>query len=143
MATFLAVKKLQALYAVDASGEAVMRSIAQGEIVGIEIRRPRNVQFHRKLFAMLSIILENQDYYRSIDDLLDVCKIRCGHYRVVETKLGQVLIPSSISFAAMDEVAFAEFYDKAVAWVATEVIPGLERHDVDEEVRAALLTFGE
>ena len=143
MAKFLAAKKLRALYAIDEQGEAAMRNIGQGEIVGVEIKRPRNVRFHRKFFAMLSIILQNQDYYKSIDDLLCVCKLRTGHCHSVMTKLGEVQIPDSISFAAMDDVAFSAFYDRAVAWVCQEVIPGLERKHLDEEVKAELLAFGE
>src|SRR3972149_7155900 len=110
MVSFLVFKKLRGLYAIDEPGEAAMRSIGQGEIISIELRRPRNVQFHRKYFAMLSIILANQDYYKSIDDLLDVCKIRVGHCRTIVTRDGEIKVPMSISFAAMDDVAFASFY---------------------------------
>ena len=142
MAKYLAVKKFKALHPIDAEGEAVLRNIGQGEIISIEIKRPRNVLFHRKLFALLSIILENQEFYASIEDLLDVAKIRAGHVRVIETKLGQVLVPKSISFASMDDIQFQAFYDKVMVWVCTEVIPGLSRHDLDEEVRQQLLEFG-
>lgn len=83
MASFLMVKKLRGLYAIDDAGEAALRSIGQGEIIGVEIRRPRNVQFHRKFFCMLSIILENQSYYKSMDDLLSVAKLAVGHCRGV------------------------------------------------------------
>ena len=143
MASFLMAKKLRGLYAIDEAGESAMRSIGQGEIISVEVKRPRNVQFHRKFFAMLSIILANQDYYKSIDDLLDVCKIRTGHCRTIVTRDGEVKVPMSISFAAMDDVAFAAFYDRAVAWVVTEVIPGLKRRDLDEEVEAQLVAFGD
>mgnify|MGYP001576487379 CR=1 FL=1 len=141
MATFLLVKKLSALHPFDEFGEAAMRNIGQGEIVSVEVKRPRNLRFHRKFFAMLSIILSNQDYYKSTDDLLDVCKLRVGHCRTLQTKLGQVQIPKSISFAAMDDVAFADFYDRACDWVCSEVIPGLKRKDLDQEVEAQLLAF--
>ena len=142
MADCLVVKKLKALHPIDAEGEAVLRNLGQGEIVRVEIKRPRNVLFHRKLFALLTIILDNQEFYKSIEDLLDVAKIRAGHVRVVETKMGQVLVPKSISFASMDDVAFANFYDRVIVWVVTEVIPGLKRKDLDEAVEAELLEFG-
>ncbi|MDZ4248654.1 MAG: DUF1367 family protein [Candidatus Nanopelagicales bacterium] len=143
MARIMLVKKLSALYPVDEEAQAVMRTIGQGEIIATEIRRPRNLAFHRRLFAMLHIVLENQTYYKSMDDLLDVAKLAVGHYRTIGTKWGDVRIPSSISFAAMDQPAFQEFYDKVVEWVTREVIPGLRRSDLDEEVEAQLLAFGE
>ena len=139
----LVAKKLRGLYPIDESGEAVLQKIGQGEIVTIELKRERNIPHHRKFFAMLSIILQNQDSYKSMDDLLDVCKIRIGHCRTVQTKSGEVKIPKSISFAAMDQSQFEAFYDRAIAWVVTEVVPGLERQTLDDEVRAALLGFGD
>ena len=143
MASFIAVKKLKALYPVDEAGEAILRTLAQGELVTLELKRPRNLQFHQKFFAMLSIILANQDYYKSIDDLLDVCKLAVGHCRTIRTKQGDVKIPMSISFAALDDSSFADFYDRVIVWVCTEVIPGLKRGDLDEAVEAELLRFGD
>ena len=142
MTRILVVKNLGALRPVDDAGEAVLRRIGQGEIVTVELKRERNVQHHRKLFAMLQIVLENQDYYKSIDDILDVCKLRIGHVRTVATKQGEVKIPSSISFAAMDQDAFNDFYNRACGWVVSEVIPGLQRKHLDAEVEAKLMAFG-
>src|SRR3990167_11307330 len=143
MARALMVKSLQSLHPADDSARGLLHTIGQGEIVSVEISRPRNVQFHRKYFAMLKIVLDNQNHYKSIDDLLDVCKLAVGHYRTIETKHGLVKIPSSISFAAMDAAGFQVFYDKAVTWDASDVIPGLRRQDLDAEVEAQLLAFGE
>ena len=139
---FLMVKRLAGLYPVDATGEAAVRRFGLGELISVQVTRPRNAQFHRKFFAMLKIILDNQEYYKSIDDLLDICKLRTGHFRTVQTKDGDVRIPKSISFASMDETAFADFYDRACGWVISEVIPGLQRGDLDEEVAAQLMEFG-
>lgn len=142
MVKILVVKKLSGLYPVDESGEAVIRKFGLGEIVSIDVTRPRNVAFHRKFFAMLHIILQNQDHYKSMDALLTVCKLATGHYYTVETKSGLVKIPDSISFAGMDETKFADFYDRACTWVVEEVIPGLDRQGLNDEVRMKLQDFG-
>jgi hypothetical protein len=120
-----------------------LRKFGLGEIISVEVKRPRNLMFHRKFFAMLHIILQNQEYYKSIDDLVDVCKLRTGHCRTIATKEGDVQVPSSISFAAMDDTNFADFYDRACNWVVTEVIPGLQRHHLDAEVEESLQNFGQ
>ena len=143
MTSFIAVKKLKALYPADDAGEAILRTLAQGELVEITLRRPRNLRFHKKFFAMLSIILQNQDHYKSVDDLLDVAKLAVGHCRTIRTKQGDVKIPMSISFAALDDAGFQAFYDRVVVWVCGEVIPGLKRGDLDEAVEAELLQFGD
>ena len=139
---FLVVKNLGALRPVDEAGEAVFRHIAQGEVVTVELKRERNIMHHRKLFAMLQLVLDNQEHYKSIEDLLDVAKLRTGHVRTVQTRDGEVRIPRSISFAALDQDGFNDFYNRACAWVVDEVIPGLKRKDLDAEVEAKLLAFG-
>ena len=140
---FLAVKRLGSLQPADEAGEAAIRKLGLGELVTVEVKRPRNGKFHRKFFAMLQIILQNQEHYQSIDDLLDVCKLRTGHCRAIQTKQGEVKIPKSISFSAMDDTEFADFYDRACGWVCNEVIHGLERRHLDEEVAAQLRNFGQ
>ena len=142
MARFLAAKTLGGLRPTDEAGESVLRKVGLGEVVAVDVKRPRNVRFHRKLFAMLHVILANQDHYKSLDDMLDVCKLRTGHCKTLQTRQGEVRIPKSISFAAMDDVEFGDFYDRACAWVVQEVIPGLERKHLDEEVAERLREFG-
>ena len=139
---FLAVKRLSGLQPVDEAGETAMRKMGLGEVLTVEVKLARNVRFHAKFFAMLQLILANQDHYKSLEDLLDVCKLRTGHCRTIQTKQGEVRIPESISFAAMDDTEFADFYDRACYWIVTEVVPGLERQHLDEEVAARLLEFG-
>ena len=119
----------------------MLSKIGAGEIVKAEIKRPRNVRFHRKLFAMLTIILNNQDHYRSVEDLLDVAKLRIGHVRVIQTKQGEVRIPASISFSALDDHEFGKIYNRICDWVCEEVLPGLRRADLDEEVANELMEF--
>jgi hypothetical protein len=142
MAKIRLVKRLGALYPYDEAGEAVLRRLAPGEIVEAQVTRPRNPQFHAKFFAMLQIVLENQEYYTSMDDLLDVCKLSIGHSKIIKTRRASFAIPKSISFANMDDIEFGAFYDAACNWVLTEVIPGLERHHLDDAVREQLLEFG-
>ncbi len=135
------VKRLGAFRPTDDEGTEAMRKIGDGELVRVRWTRPRNIRFHRKFFAMLQIILANQEHYKSIDDLLDVCKLRIGHVRTVETAKGIERFPASISFANMDETAFGEFYERAIDWMLTEVIPGLQRQHLDAEVEDQLIGF--
>ena len=135
------VKRLGAFRPTDDQGIEAVRKIGDGELVKVTWTRPRNARFHRKFFAMLQIILANQEHYQSVDDLLDVCKLRIGHVRVVETARGIEKFPASISFANMDETAFGEFYERAITWMLAEVIPGLQRQHLDAEVEDQLIRF--
>ncbi len=135
------VKRLGALRPTDDSGAEAMRKIGDGELVKVSWSRPRNIRFLRKFFAMLQIILANQEHYKTTDELLNVCKLRIGHITVVQTQQGEERWPKSISFAAMDESEFSAFYNRAIDWMLTEVIPGLQRQHLDSEVEAELMGF--
>jgi hypothetical protein len=135
------VKRLGAFRPTDDEGTEVMRKIGDGELVKVTWTRPRNIRFHNKFFVMLGIVLKNQEHYKSMDDLLDVCKISIGHIRLIDTRTGWARVPKSISFANMGETEFSEFYDRAVDWVLSEVIPGLQRQHLDAEVETELIGF--
>ena len=139
--SLIMVKHLGALRPTDEQGVEVLRKVWSGEAIKCTITRPRNIKFHNKFFAMLGIVLKNQEHYASMDELLGVCKIRIGHVTVVSTGYGTEKWPKSISFAAMDETEFSAFYDRAVDWVLREVIPGLQRQHLDAEVEAELIGF--
>lgn len=126
---------------VDEAGQEAMTKIKEGAVVQVEVKKPRNVYFHRKFFAMLNLIFQNQDAYKSVDALLAVCKLGIGHVDVIQTRQGEVRLPKSISFAAMDNTEFSDFYDRAVNWMLEEVIPGLRRQDLDEEIEQQLMEF--
>lgn len=134
-------KRMGALVPADERAEDALRKIALNTTIKARISAPRNVFFHRKFFAMLNIVLKNQSLYPSLDLLLSVCKLATGHAEVIQTKHGNVAIPKSISFAKMDELAFNEFYDRAVQWVLVDVIPGLQRNELDSEVETELKAF--
>jgi hypothetical protein len=135
------VKRLGAFRPTDDKGIEAMQKIGDGELVKVIWSRPRNIRFHNKFFAMLGIVLKNQEHYASMDELLGVCKLRVGHVTIVQTPQGEEQWPKSISFAKMDETEFSAFYDKAVDWVLKDVIPGLQRQHLDAEVEAELIGF--
>jgi hypothetical protein len=135
-------KELGVLRPANAPAEAAMQKIKLGSEVRVEIKRPRNIRHHKKFFAMLKIVFENQEHYQSMDVLLGVCKLATGWADVVQTKHGTVGLPKSIAFHKMNAEQFEQFYERAVDWVAQEVIPGLQRGDLDESVERELLNFG-
>ena len=137
------VKNLSSLHPVGDDSEKFLRRLGQGELVLVDARKPRNSAHHRKFFAMLNLVLQTQDHYNSMDVLLGVCKLAIDHADVVETKsMGILKLPKSISFAALSQSEFEDIYDRSCNWVCTEVIPGLQRFDLDERVEAELLAFG-
>jgi len=140
MAVFLAAKKFKALYPVDDTGEEVVSRLGQGEIVTVEIKRPRNGRMHRLFWALASLTWEQIDHaeYPTAEDLVTHLKIVTGHYDrceiVFEGKHYPVLTPKSISFAAMDQTAFDAFFDRCCIWILANVLPGVTREDLRDEL---------
>jgi hypothetical protein len=60
VADLIMVKRLGALRPVDDAGEELLNSLPIGTPVKIKITRSRNLNHHRRLFALLQIVFENQ-----------------------------------------------------------------------------------
>ena len=127
-------KDFGCLRAADARAEQFMGRVKFGDVVLLEARRPRNVAHHRKFFAMLQKVFENQLHYKDVEEILVAFKFAIGHTKKIKTARGIIEVPLSISFAAMDQDQFNEFYDKAVDFVCAEVIPGLKKEELAKEL---------
>jgi len=107
----------------DGESSRSLSDIAVGEVVQCEIKRPRNLRFHRMFFAVLHKAHENlpEDLalkYPSIDSLLIAVKIGIGMLDLFETPNGKVYpLVKSISFESMDEDEFHRFYRDAVSYL--------------------------
>jgi len=114
--------------------EELLREWKDGDLMTVDVRKPRNLAHHAKFFALLQLIHENQDHYKSVDEILTVFKFHVGHTERIKTRHGIIEIPLSISFAKMDQTAFDGFYSKALDFVVSEVIPGLEKESLEREL---------
>lgn len=90
------------------------KKIHAGEMVSCEITRPRNIEFHKKFFALLNMGFDNQEFYDNFEDFRAVMILKAGFYHTIKTDKGIVYMPKSISFAKMDELEFEELYDKMI-----------------------------
>lgn len=141
MATkIMLAKQFGALRPIDTAGEEVISNMGNGEIVSVEIKRPRNVGHHRKLFALLGLVADNHPTYTNVDLVLAAVKIELGHVDILERPNGErVPLPRSISFAKMDQSAFDAFYDGVVKLIVTRFLPGVNRADLEREVNEIIL----
>ena len=70
-----------------------------------------------------------------MDILLGVIKLGTGHADVVQTEAGFYFsVPKSISFSKMDRDAFQKFFDRAVDFVISDILPGIEKAGLTAEV---------
>lgn len=133
MSKFICLKHGSELLAADAGAEAAMAKIKQGALVMVDVTQPRNLRRHRLYWSLMQKVAENLDGVTA-ETVSDVVKIRIGHVNTLKTISGLVQTPKSISFSAMDETAFSDFFERAVAFICADVIPGLDRDDLTREV---------
>ncbi len=83
-----------------------------GEIYFFEVKKERNILFHRKFFALINLVFENQEIYSNADDLRYDLTIEAGFFkRRTNLEGNEVKKPKSISFSSMDETEFERLYD--------------------------------
>lgn len=109
----------------------------------VEVRKPRSLQHHRLLFALLRKVAQSCPTPLSEDALLSWVKVRTGHVESVPLGFGRSYqAPASIAFAKMDQGQFREFFDRVVHLIRTEVVPGLP-DDFAAEFEAMLSDDGQ
>jgi hypothetical protein len=141
MAKFLMRKHLGSLRPDDAYGEEAMRKIKNGSLVQVEVRRPRNVQFLRLYWALVTIVWEQLDErrYPTAEDLHAAIKIAAGLRTRIVLPDGTVgFIPGSIAFHRMSEDDFSAFFDRVANLVARHFLPGVTVAELRNEVAAMI-----
>ena len=115
------------------SDKELMSNIKAGEIYKYNFSKPRNVKFHRKFFALINLVYQNQDHY-SFEDLREKLIKASGHYRIViDIETGEEERKAkSIAFANMDEVEFSKLYNDVLNAIIK--VFGWDGKDIEENV---------
>lgn len=127
-------KHLGQLAPADETAYDLLKRVAHGELVMVELKRPRNLGHHKKLFALLRAVYPSAGYPNEYA-LLNALKVYLGHYTVSQTKKGRpIATTKSISFAAMDQTEFAAFYDGCVEAIVEHFLPGVTSEQLRGQV---------
>jgi hypothetical protein len=91
-----------------------------GDIFKVSIKKVRNPKFHRKYFALINMVFDNQNKFENKDKLRDYLTIKSGFYDETFTDVGVLLTPKSISFDKMDDFEFGELFDTTIKVIEKE-----------------------
>lgn len=117
-----------------------IQKLKVGEFYACKIVKPRNLKHHRKFFTLIRLVFQNlpegmEAMFKSDKDVLNEFKLQTGHYTKHNTLGGKVTyIPSSISFAAMNQDDFDVFYDRCIDIAIKYFFDGLGRKALKDEV---------
>jgi hypothetical protein len=104
-----------------------------------KITRPRSGAHHRLFFGLLHLVVENQERYRTVDELLMYVKTALGYVEKIVFHDGtHIFVTQSIAFDKMGQDEFREFFDKAVDLIIAEVLPGVSRKTLIKNVEKML-----
>ena len=101
-----------------------------GKEVQAKISIPRNLQFHRKFFAMLEVGRQLSDTEFNAEQFRAVCITGAGWCDYVEHAGRMVAVPRSISFAKMDEAEFEKLYKDVLDFICNNWV--LDYKQVDQ-----------
>lgn len=143
MAELLLVKTMgPSLRAADPEAEVAIKALAAGEVVRARVTKPRNGRFHRRFFAMLSLVFENQEAFTDREQFRKACLIEAGYYTDVKLLDGTVSREAqSMSFTAMDELTFRQVYNAVVNVILAKVLPGMDFETLESEVEQQMMGF--
>lgn len=102
--------------------QEVLDTYQRGAQLTVTLNQKRSLPILRKYWAVLRDVVQNcKTPWNSTDEASDALKLALGVTDISKTVHGQWFIrPGSISFTSMDEAAFRDFFEKAMA-VLSEV----------------------
>lgn len=96
------------------------KKLKLGQTYSVEVKVARNVDFHRKYFALISYAWEflneqETEKFRTKENFRKYVEVAAGHCDVIfHPRLQEyVEIPKSISFGKMDNTEFSDLYKRA------------------------------
>lgn len=137
MPDIVLIKRAGALQPGDADAEQALAKIADDTYVMANVRRPRNLDHHRKFFKLMRVIAENTDVHPEV--LRALVLIEAGHCHVVKRKDGRIdRFPKSIDFTSVDQTEFEEIWDRSVDYIVKHIIPGMNKTELTSEIEELL-----
>ena len=128
-------KQFDALRPDDEEARTIMATLKMGEAVSVEVKRPRNILHLRLYWKLMQTVCDNQEHFRDKEELSDAFKIEVGLYEMARgPDRSEYVRPGSISFAKMDQAEFNTFFTKAINFLCTKVIPGMDSDVLRNEV---------
>jgi len=110
---------------------AYIKKLKPGADVEVDIRRPRNVQFHKKWFALAKVVFDNQEQYGDFDEFRKELTMLSGWWKEHHHASGKISYAAkSIAFDKMDEEQFTEMFDRSIDVAIKTFIPGTDKGEL-------------
>lgn len=111
-----------------------LETMSPGKWLRLEWSAPRNGPHHRKFMALVQLVTENSEVYDTVPKALIAIKLAAAYFDVhTDPTTGEIIkVPQSISYDAMDQDTFDEFYNAALDGVLQVVLPTMSRETAEK-----------
>lgn len=104
------------------------------------LKQPRNLSHHRLYWGLVDILAEHAPGNKSKDRIHEAIKLGIGHYTTERCRLdtGEIVDhyrTRETSFASMDQLAFAQFWEQVLDFTAQHIMPGIGSDELEQQVR--------
>ena len=119
----------------DEGAEQYLSKVGFSREVVCNVRLPRNPMFHRKFFALLRLVFENQELYSDFDQFRNEVVMRAGYFEEHTHLTGKVsYVAKSLAYESMDEAEFEALYEQVIVVLLAHFMKGMERTQLEEAV---------
>lgn len=128
MPTFWALRKGQVLVPASKAAAMEMERIPEGKAVKVEAVQPRNGKFHRLMWSLYTYVASAlndgpSNKHWTPEDVSIHVKLATGHTKPIKLAGQTYYVPESISYAAMDQIAFSAFAEAAMQYIRDDLCP--------------------
>lgn len=131
MAVIYLKREKQKLAPADQFSLDIIMKFKEEEVIECPIKKKRNYQFHKKLFALFNLAWENSYMNMPFDKFRTYATARSGHGEIIDG----VLIADSLAFDKMDELEFEKVYNDVLQFVMIHL------NITKETIEAELINF--
>lgn len=135
------VNILKSLTGLHPANERAINAFKKLEIGGqyeidIPVKNTRSGLWHRRYWALCSLIYQNCDDFKSSEEVHIWLKLECGLTKdMVLRSTGEIVkVADSIAFDKMDNERWAAFWRKACDVVHTHILPGIDIAALEDEI---------
>lgn len=120
-----------------------------GQGVKVTMKRIRNVQHHRKFFALLNLAFDawepavvefnGEPIKKNFDRFRNDITVLAGYYEATVNMRGEVrMVAKSISFGSMDQSEFDKLFSAVIDVILQRILTNYTRDDLDEVIDRVL-----
>ncbi len=125
----------------------MLESLVPGECVRLAFWIPRSPQFHRRHFALLGAVFEQQEQFADREQFRMWVQVGAGHCDFVPGPKGRmVALPKSIAWHKLEDTEFAAHHAAVVEFLRSAhcigfLWPQLNQAERQQTIEAVLMEF--